>query len=101
MASLYVPVATNCAELPLATDGVAGVTAMLAKTAAVAVSVVLPLMAPDVAETSVVPAASVEANPLVPAVLETVAVATVADAHVTDPDRSCVVASSYVPVATN
>jgi hypothetical protein len=99
--SLYAPVATNCCCVPLAIDGVAGVTAIDTSVAAVTVSVVLPLIAPLVAEMTVVPSATALARPAVPAALEIVAVAVVADAHVTVAVRLCVVASLYVPVATN
>ena len=99
--SLYVAVATNCCVVPLAIDGVAGVTAIDTSVAAVTVSVVLPLMAPLAAEMTVVPAATLVASPTEPAAFEIVAVAVVADAHVAVAVRFCVVASLYVPVATN
>ena len=89
--SLYVPVATNCCLVPFAIDGVAGVTAIDTSVAAVTVSVVMPLTAPLVAEMTVVPAATAMANPFEPAASEIVAVVAVADAHVADVVRSCVV----------
>ena len=49
LASVYVPVAVNCCVLPLAIEGVAGVTAIDTNVAAVTVSVVLPETVPDVA----------------------------------------------------
>jgi hypothetical protein len=93
VASLYVPVATNCCCVPLAIVGVAGVTAIDTSVAAVTVSVVLPLTAPLVAETTVVPSATALVRPFDPAALEIVAVAGVADAHVTVAVRFCFVAS--------
>ena len=101
MASLYVPVATNCCFVPLAIDGVAGVTAIDTSVAAVTVSVVLPVIPAVAAEMTVVPAATPVARPSEPAALEIVAVAGVADVHVTVLVRFPVVASLYVPVATN
>jgi hypothetical protein len=65
--------------------------------AAVTVNVVLPLMVPLVAEIAVVPGATATARPA----FEIVAVAAVADAHVTVLDTSIVVLSLNVPVATN
>ena len=47
--SLNVPVAVNCCVPPFATDGFAGVMAIDTSVAAVTVSVVLPLMLPEVA----------------------------------------------------
>src|SRR6202163_3847378 len=47
--SLNVPVAANCCVPPFETEGFAGVTAMDTSVAAVTVSVVLPLMLPEVA----------------------------------------------------
>jgi hypothetical protein len=49
LASVYVPVAVNCCVLPLAIEGVAGVTAIDTSVAAVTVSVVLPETVPEVA----------------------------------------------------
>jgi hypothetical protein len=49
LASVYVPVAVNCCVLPLAIEGVAGVTAIDTNVAAVTVSVVLPETVPEVA----------------------------------------------------
>ena len=51
LASEYVPVALNCWLAPAAIQGLAGVTAMLWRVAAVTVRVVLPLTAPSVALT--------------------------------------------------
>ena len=87
------PVATNCCFVPLAIDGVAGVTAIEVRVAAVTVRVVLPTTVPLVAEMSVVPTATLLASPREALAFEIVAVADVADAQVTVLVRSCVVAS--------
>ena len=57
-ASLYVPVAVNCWVRPAAMDGLAGVTAMLLRVAALTVSRVLPPTRPMVALIVLVPAAT-------------------------------------------
>ena len=72
--------------LPAATDGLAGVTAIDCSVAAVTVSVVLPTIAPRVAEIDDVPAFSAEARPA----LLIVATVVVAEAHVTCAVRFCV-----------
>ena len=95
--SEYVPVATNCWVSPAAIDGLAGVTAMLCNAAAVTVNTVEPLMSPTVALTLEVPTATPWARPVAPIV----ATELVADAQVTEPVMTAVVASEYVPVATN
>ena len=92
------PVAVNCWFVPLAIDGVAGVTEMDMRTGgAVTVSVVMPLMEPLVAEMTVVPIATAVATPAE----EIVAVAVVAEAQVTVGETSFVVPSLKVPVAEN
>jgi hypothetical protein len=73
-------VAVNCTVVPAVAVGVAGVTAMDFKVAAVTVSVVLPETPPDVAEIVELPAATAVATP--EALI--VAVAGVPEAHVTD-----------------
>jgi hypothetical protein len=95
--SVYVPVAVNCGAIPLATVGLAGVTAIETSAAPATVSVALPLMLPEVAVMVVVPAATVVARP--PAA--TVAVAVLDDAQVAVAVRSCVEPSVSVPVAVN
>ena len=87
----------NCRVVPLAIDGVEGVTAIDTSFADVTVSVVLPMIVPDFAEMSVVPVATPVACP----VDEIVAAAGVADSHVTMLERFFVVLSLKVPVATN
>jgi len=89
------PVAVNCCVVPLAMLGDAGVTVMLESTAAVTVSVVDPLMLDvvSVAVIVVVPVATDVARPSVPTALEIVAALVVAELHVTDVVRSCVVLS--------
>jgi hypothetical protein len=95
--SLKVPVAVNCCVNPLATDGFAGVTAMDCSVAAVTVRVVAPATAPEVALIVEVPTAMAVAKPLA----AMVAVAGVAELHVTLPVRFCVLLSLKVPVAVN
>ena len=70
--------------------GVAGVTAIDTNVAEVTVSVVLPEMAPLVAETVEVPAAAELANPGVPAALLMVATLVLEDAQLTCAVRFCV-----------
>ena len=65
--------AVNCCVVPLAIDGLAGLTAMDTRLAAVTVRVVLPAMLPRVALMVVVPTAAPEASPSEPAALDTVA----------------------------
>ena len=88
----------NCWVVPLAIDGVAGVTEMETRTAgAVTVSVVIPMTVPLVAEMTVVPTATAVATPAP----EIVAVAGVAEAQVTVGETSFIVPSLKVPVAEN
>ena len=87
----------NCCVRPLAIDGLAGVTAMDCRVAAVTVSTVEPTIDPDVALIVLVPTATAVANP--PALM--VAVVVVPEAHVTEAVRFCVLLSLYVPVAVN
>jgi hypothetical protein len=94
-------VATNCCVVPFAIDGFVGVTPMDTSVAGVTVNVVEPLTGPSVALMLLVPVAAPLAKPSLPLAFEIVAVAVVAEAHVTVVVRSCVVASVYVPVATN
>jgi hypothetical protein len=61
--SVYVPVAVNCSVAPVAIVGIAGVTAIDTNVAGVTVSVVDPLIVPDVAVTAVLPTATLEATP--------------------------------------
>ena len=77
--------------------GLAGVTAIDFRAAAVTVRTVDPAMLPSVALMLDVPAATPVARP--PAVI--VATAVVADAHVTWLVRFCVELSEKVPVAVN
>jgi hypothetical protein len=60
---LYVPVAVNCCVSLGPIDGLAGVTAIEVRVAAVTVRDVEPLIDPDVAVMVVVPAATLEARP--------------------------------------
>ena len=83
--------ATNCSVRPLAILGFAGVTAMDTSVAAVTVKVTPgDVMLPKVAVMEVVPTAAVLASPFVPAALLIVAVAGVAEFHVTAVVRFCV-----------
>ena len=77
--SLNVPVAVNCCVNPGPIDGLAGVTAIDCSTAAVTVSTVDPVTAPNAALIVLVPAATAVANPL----LVIVATNGIPDAHVT------------------
>jgi hypothetical protein len=77
--SLNVPVAVNCCVAPLVIDGFAGVTAIDCSVAAVTVSKVEPLIAPDVALIVEVPTPAPVASPDV----LIVAVVVVPDDHVT------------------
>jgi hypothetical protein len=94
---LSVPVAVNCRVSPVASEELAGVTAMDTKVAAVAVSPVDPWMLPEVAVMVVVPGATAVASPA--ALI--VAAAGVLEAHVTLAVSFCVVPSLNVPVAVN
>jgi len=76
----------NCCVFPAATDGFTGVTAIDTNVALVTVSVVLPEMAPLVAEMVVLPAFSADAKPA----LLIVAVVVLDDAHVALAVRFCV-----------
>ncbi len=81
--------------------GLAGVMEMDRSDAGVTVSVVDPVMLPDVAVMVVLPAATPEARPLEPPALLIVATAGADEFQVTDAVRTCVVPSEYVPVAVN
>ena len=77
------PVAVNCCVAPFATEGLAGVTEIEARTAAVTVSVVEPVTPERVAEMVDVPTPTPVARPWLPAALETVAAGRLDDAQVT------------------
>jgi hypothetical protein len=95
--SLKVPVAVNCCVPPFGADGFAGVTAMDTTVAGVTVSVVLPLMLPELAWMVVEPVPIEVANP---AVLM-VATVRVDELHVALLVKFCVLPSLNVPVAVN
>ncbi len=61
--SVYVPVAVNCSVVPSGIVGIAGVTAIETSTAGLTVSVVEPLIVPDVAVTVVFPTTKLLATP--------------------------------------
>ena len=87
--------AVNCFVCPRATDGFAGVTAILVKEGAVTVRDVDPLMLFRVAVTVTAPWATEVARPED----ATVAIAAELLVHVTEEVRSWVVPFEYVPVA--
>ena len=95
LASLYVPVAVNCSVVPSAIDGFVGVTVTDISTAAVIVSVVLPLMlvAESVAVMVVEPTETLVARASLPEALLTVATPVLEELHVTELVRSWVLAS--------
>jgi hypothetical protein len=92
-----VPVAVNCLVRPLAMLGLAGVTVIELKVAAVMVSSVFPDLLPDVAVITDVPAATPVARPPILMVATPIA----PDDQVTDAVISCDVPSENVPVAVN
>ena len=77
----------NCCVIPLAIDGLAGVTAIDCSVAAVTVSTVDPTIEPEVALIVLVPAATPVARP------PTVMVAVVPEAQVTEAVTFCVLLS--------
>jgi hypothetical protein len=95
--SVNVPVAVNCCVSPLATDGLAGVTAMDCSAAAVTVSVVDPETIPEVAVIVEEPTPVAVAKPAA----EIVATADEDEFHATEPVRFWVLPSLKVPVAVN
>jgi hypothetical protein len=91
--SLKVPVAVNCWVSPSGRLGLAGVTAIVDRVAAVTVSVVLPETPPKVAVIVVVPAATDVAKPCEPPALLIVATPAAEELQATWVVRSCVVKS--------
>ena len=83
------PVALNCCVSPLAIAGFAGVTAIDCSVAGFTVRLVDPLTLPDVAVILLLPTATAVASPE----LLMVATLVVADAHVTELVRFCVLLS--------
>ena len=79
----------NCCVVPLAIDGLAGVTAIDSNVGAVTVSPVEPLIDPEVALIVVLPAATPVARPA----LVIVATAVFVELHVTELVRFCVLLS--------
>jgi hypothetical protein len=96
-----VPTALNCSVVPLAMEGLLGVTAMEDSVAAVTVSVVDPEIPPDAAVTVVEPVATGVARPCEPPALLMLAMVVDDEPHVTVVVRFCVEPSEYVPVAVN
>ena len=76
----------NCWVLPAATEGVAGVTEIAVKTAAVTVKVAEPAMLPEVAVIVAVPGATLVASPP----LFIVAIPVADEVHFTELVRLCV-----------
>src|SRR5438105_270273 len=87
---LKVPVATNCSLMPSAIEGLAGVTASPVRTGAVTVSVVEPLIGPEVAVIVVLRVATLVATPWLPEELLMVATPVFDELH------SAVVVRSWV-----
>lgn len=83
----------NCWVSPLAIDGVAGVTAIETRVAALTVSVVEPVTPLSVAEIVVEPMFAVDARPCEPAALLMVATSVSLEAQVIVAVRFCVDAS--------
>jgi hypothetical protein len=98
--SLYVPVAASCCVVPSGRLLVAGVTAIERRRAAVTVRLAVPLTPAILAVIVAVPTPAAMATPLLPATLETLAIAFDELDHVASSVRSKVVLSEYVPVAT-
>ncbi len=94
------PVAANCAVVPLAMLGVVVVTEIDCSVAAETLSFIEPLMPPNVALIVVVPGL-VMCNACTTPVLLTVATAVFDDSHVTVSVSGCVVPSEKTPVAVN
>jgi hypothetical protein len=90
-------VAVNCCVAPVASDVVAGVTAIDTNTGAVTVRLVEPPIAPEIAWIVVLPAATPVAKPP----LAIVATAVFVELHVTKLVRFAVLASLKTPVAVN
>lgn len=88
-----VPVAVNCCAMPMGTSALDGLTAMDVTVAEVTVSVVEPVIDPDVAVIDVVPALSAFASPCVGFELLMVATAVFDEAHVTLLVMFCVLPS--------
>ena len=91
------PVAVNCCVVPSGMVGIAGVTAIETKIAGVTVSVLEPLIAPEVAAMLVLPTATLVASPCA----LTLAMVESAVLQVTAFVRFRVLPSLYVPVAVN
>jgi hypothetical protein len=95
--SAKLPVAVNFCVSPSGTEGIAGVTAMETSADGVTVSAVEPVMDPDVAVIVAEPVPPPAASPE----LSIVAIPVLEELQSTEPVRSCVLPSVYVPVAAN
>jgi hypothetical protein len=80
----------NCCVLPLAIEGLAGVTVIVESVAAVTVSVVDPETFPSFAWTAVDPTATEVPKPFDPEALLMVAILVLAEVQVTEAVRICV-----------
>jgi hypothetical protein len=99
--SVKVPVAVNACVVPSAIAGIVGVTAIETRAAALTVSVVDPLIEPEVAVIFAVPWPTLLATPCVPVASLIVAVVGVSELHCTLAVMFCVLPSVKVPVAVN
>lgn len=89
----------NCCVLPLAIEGLGGVTAIDTKVAGVTVRLVEPKILPEIAEISVIGTSVLRAVARPAGLI--VAVASTDDTHVTEEVRFLVLESEYVPMAVN
>lgn len=96
-----VPVAVNCCVVPLAREGLAGVTAMDTRVAGLTVKVVVPETAPAAVETVAVIVVVPTAVPVASPLLLIVATAVFDERQEADRVRSCVELSEKFPVAVN
>jgi len=71
--SVYSPVAVNCCDPPMGTDGLCGLISMAARIRFVTVKLDDPVTLPELALMSVFPLLALVANPPLPGVLLTVA----------------------------
>ena len=98
---MYTPVAVNCAVAPSGILGTAGITVIDTSAAGVTVSVVDPLMVPDVAVMVVCPSETLAACPTLGAVVLIVATLGTDEVQATELVMSNVLPSLYVAVAAN
>jgi len=94
--SLYVPVAMNCCAFPAAIEGFVGVTEIEARTGEVTVIVAAPCTVPEVAVIVVIPTMTPVARPA-----ELIIATGDPELHPTEEVTSSILASLYVPMASN